>query len=266
MKKILLVGALNEVIRSVNECLADQFQVQLCSLQLDNIKGMVKIYRPNLLIICQIGVDEIDSSIYEWLNLKADYIPTLIITSREVWNALKPYCENRHYETLFRPITSQAIVMKCNALLAPDGESDPDKDNVEESVMSSVKPDRLFHILVVDDNPMVLRNIKGILEKHYDVTLAKSGEAALKLIEKKRPDLVLLDYLMPGMDGKETFDRILEMENGILLPVVFLTGVSEKQKILAVLKNRPAGYVLKPPDREKLVEEIERILSEYYNG
>lgn len=263
MKKVLLIGSLNEVIRSVNDCLMDSFQVQLCALQLDNIKGMIKIFRPNLMIICQIGIEEINAEIYEWLNKQAAFIPTLVVTSKDVWSALNPYCEGRHYETLFRPITSQAIINKCNSMMNIDGEEETEK--AEAVAIPKAKVDRTYSILVVDDNPMVLRNIKGMLEGHYKITLAKSGEMALALMERTWPDLVLLDYEMPGLDGRETFERILEMENGTKLPVLFLTGVSEKQKIFAVLKNRPAGYVLKPPDREKLVEEIERILTKYYN-
>ncbi len=263
MKKVLLIGALNEVLRSVNDCLLDHFQVQLCSLQLDNIKGMIKIYRPNLIIICQIGVDEIEPTIYEWMNQRAAYIPTLIVTSKEVWDVLLPYCEDQHYETLFRPINSQSIMRKCSAMLSLEEEEGQEPKEDKPPVLK--KKDRTYHILVVDDNAMVLRNIKGMLDPPYKITLAKSGETALALMERALPDLVLLDYEMPGLDGRETFEKILELPHGDKVPVLFLTGVSEKQKILSVLKNRPAGYVLKPPDREKLAEEIEHILAKYYS-
>ena len=58
MQKILLIGELGEIIRSINECLVNDFQVQLCSEQMDMVKGMAKIVKPDMMIVCQIGIDE----------------------------------------------------------------------------------------------------------------------------------------------------------------------------------------------------------------
>lgn len=57
MKKILLIGKLNEIVRSLNECLMNDFQVQLCSEELENIKGMYKIVKPDMVVVSQIGVE-----------------------------------------------------------------------------------------------------------------------------------------------------------------------------------------------------------------
>ena len=65
---------------------------------------------------------------------------------------------------------------------------------------------------------------------------------------------------MPGMDGKRVFERILEMEYRKNTPVVFMTAVSDRKKIIEVLQHKPAGYVLKPPDKDKLMEKIEEVL------
>lgn len=68
MKKVLLIGKLNEIVRSLNECLMDDFQVQLCAEQLENIQGMYKIVKPDLVVVSQIGVEEMDVAILEWLQ------------------------------------------------------------------------------------------------------------------------------------------------------------------------------------------------------
>ena len=115
-------------------------------------------------------------------------------------------------------------------------------------------------ILVVDDDAMMIRSIREMLQEKYDVIAAMVGEKALQLVEKKKPDLVLLDYAMPGMDGKRVFERILEMEYRKDTPVVFMTAVSDRKKIIEVLQHKPAGYVLKPPDKDKLMEKIEEVL------
>ena len=83
MKKVLLVGELNEIVRSLNECLADDFQVQLCSEELANVQAMVRIVKPELIIICQIGVEEIDSAIFTWIREKCAGIPVLGTTTSD---------------------------------------------------------------------------------------------------------------------------------------------------------------------------------------
>lgn len=116
-------------------------------------------------------------------------------------------------------------------------------------------------ILVVDDSALVLRNIKAMLEPKYRVFVATSGEQALKFIPEKKPNLILLDYEMPEMNGKETFEKIKADEMSKDIPVIFLTGVDDKEHIFAVLQLNPAGYFLKPPTRSKLLDAIEKALS-----
>ena len=101
-----------------------------------------------------------------------------------------------------------------------------------------------------------------MLEKNYDVLLANSGEKGLACMKNKRPDLVLLDYDMPGMDGKETFEKIKEDEELQDIPVIFLTSVAERKQIIAVLKNMPDGYILKPPSRDNIISKIRETLGE----
>lgn len=120
--------------------------------------------------------------------------------------------------------------------------------------------EQTYSILVVDDSPVTLRGMKAMLDKDYEVSVATSGEQALKSIKKKRPDLVLLDYEMPGLDGRETLEKIREDEEISDIPVIFLTGVADKEHIAAVLKLGPAGYMLKPAEKEKLMGTIENAL------
>ena len=115
-------------------------------------------------------------------------------------------------------------------------------------------------ILVVDDNGPTLRIIKGMLEHDYDVTIVNSGMNAIKALGKKRPDLILLDYEMPVCDGRQTLEMIRSDKESAQIPVVFLTGVNDREHIEAVLSLRPAGYLLKPPDKRRIVEAIKSAL------
>ena len=116
-------------------------------------------------------------------------------------------------------------------------------------------------ILVVDDNGTTLRTMKAMLEEHYEVAIAISGAQAMTSIGKQRPDLILLDYEMPVCDGRMTLEMIRADEEMKDIPVVFLTAVNNRDNIEAVLTLKPAGYFLKPPVKDKLIAEIDKILN-----
>ena len=117
-------------------------------------------------------------------------------------------------------------------------------------------------VLVVDDSPVLLRSMKALLEERYKVIIATSGEQALKFVPTKKPDLILLDYEMPGVDGKETYEILKADDATKDIPVIFLTVMADKEHIYAALETRPAGYILKPPDRERLFQSIEAVLNQ----
>lgn len=78
-------------------------------------------------------------------------------------------------------------------------------------------------VLVVDDSGLMLRNVKSLIESKYQVNVVSSGKKVLISMEKRRPDLVLLDYDMPGWDGKQTFEKIRENPDYQDVPVVFIS-------------------------------------------
>ncbi len=255
MKKILLIGKFTDVIRSINDCLIKEFQVQLSTVNIDNVKGVVSIFRPNLIIVCHVGEDNIDSELFQCLDENCPATPVLVVATQEEWNNVSPFCQDKRYEQLLRPVNSQQIMDKCCSML---------KINPLSTKFPKInKRRRRMTILVVDDSAILLRNIKSILEQRYEVVLANSGKMALNVVEKEPPDMILLDYMMPEMNGKETFENLRKSENGQDIPVIFLTSVDEKQKIFDVLRNKPDGYILKPPDRIKLVDMIEEVFDKY---
>lgn len=121
-------------------------------------------------------------------------------------------------------------------------------------------PGERRHVLVVDDDSSMLRMIKDMLGDHYDVAAAISGKVALKFLETRRTDIILLDYEMPGQSGAEVYEKILENPALRHIPVVFLTGVSDRERISQVLTMRPRGYLLKPIDSERLKKTVAEIV------
>lgn len=116
------------------------------------------------------------------------------------------------------------------------------------------------HILIVDDNAMVLRSIKKLLDTKYSVAVAPSGNHAFISIGKKKPDLILLDYEMPNMNGKEVMEKLQEDEQLQNIPVVFLTSIDSQEIITELMALKPAGYLLKPTDSQLLHNKIYEII------
>lgn len=249
MKKILIIGELTGVVKDLNTCLCNDFLVQLCSAQLENVQGMTKIIKPDLTIFCQADAPDTADVILDWLLEKYSENCVLTITTGEKWHQYKDLHKDTWVDKLFRPFTKDELLQKCHQMT-----------NLSSILHTEAKQDYKKKILVVDDSPLLLRNIKNILDKEYTVFLATSGKQALNLIPQKQPDLILLDYEMPDMDGGATFDAIKKDEDGKYIPVVFLTSISDKKTIYSVLQSNPAGYILKPPDKNKLLETIEQVL------
>lgn len=111
-------------------------------------------------------------------------------------------------------------------------------------------------ILVVDDSGAMLRNIKGWLENDYQVILANSGAMAIKYLATNRPDLVLLDYEMPVVDGSQVLEMIRTETEFSDVPVIFLTSKNDKESILKVMALKPEGYLLKTMEPDRIVQEI----------
>ena len=110
---------------------------------------------------------------------------------------------------------------------------------------------------MVDDSGAVLRSVKGWLEDKYQVILANSGAMAIKFLATNRPDLVLLDYEMPVVDGRQVLEMMrTEMEFSDI-PVIFLTSKNDKESILKVMELKPEGYILKSTPPKQILEEID---------
>lgn len=113
-------------------------------------------------------------------------------------------------------------------------------------------------VLVVDDSGAMLRNVKGWLGEKYNVILANSGTMAIKYLATDRPDLVLLDYEMPVIDGRQVLEMIRTENEFRDIPVIFLTSKNDRESILKVMELKPEGYLLKTMEPERIVEEVDK--------
>lgn len=119
---------------------------------------------------------------------------------------------------------------------------------------------RRKHVLIVDDDAMMLKLMKEYLHEKYDVATALNGKIALKFLERKQTDLILLDYEMPGENGPAVLEQLRASVDTRDIPVIFLTGVTEGKKIQEALALKPQSYLLKPIQRGKLMEAIQKVI------
>jgi DNA-binding response OmpR family regulator len=113
------------------------------------------------------------------------------------------------------------------------------------------------NILIVDDIPSNIRLMVSILDEHgYSVSYAQSGKDAIKLCEKTRFDLILLDIMMPGMDGFEVCGEIKAMPTYEEIPIIFLTARTDQGSILKGFEKGGVDYVTKPFNEKELLVRI----------
>ena len=110
-------------------------------------------------------------------------------------------------------------------------------------------------ILIVDDEPDFLEVMRTRLEANdYEVTTAATGEEALNYVKNNKPDAVLLDILMPGIDGLEVLRRIRKMDED--LPVYIITAFSTDERFKEANKLGASGFIVKTDDLAKEVDNI----------
>jgi DNA-binding response OmpR family regulator len=119
--------------------------------------------------------------------------------------------------------------------------------------------DAELHILLVDDEGAITDNLSPFLQRSgYQVTVASNGEEALQQVQETEPDLVVMDVLMPKMDGREALRRLRRLDNWT--PVILLTQVGESIERAMALEEGADDYLNKPFDPHELVARIRAVL------
>ena len=117
-------------------------------------------------------------------------------------------------------------------------------------------------IFVVDDDTGYLPIIEHWLSGEYNVSAFHSGKDALRGMTAVTPDLILLDYEMPDMNGYELMKLVRSGFPDTVIPIIFLTGKNDKELVFKVIEDRPDGYILKTSQKEAILDTVRRFFSE----
>ena len=245
MKKVLLTGKNPDALNTIRKGLFDDLTVQCSELDPAGINDVIDAFAPDVIVLSLDSLRESSKPILtEMLSKHRNYPIVTVGTEEEKERFIQYYKANR-FENVTPSAGSDELncaVMRC---LADDSQSD-----------------KKAYILVIDDDMSVLHSVRAMLEDDYDVGIAASGMAGLKMMSKRMPDVVLLDYEMPDFDGRQTLEKIRNEENSKEVPVVFLTGITDREHIDAIIGLSPQGYLVKPVDTEQLKKALEKVL--YY--
>ena len=150
-------------------------------------------------------------------------------------------------------------------ICAPEGQT-----HVDRGVGSKAKSNRrenpaLNHgtrpvLLIVDDEPLGLKSMASVFEgQGYELVLTGSGHEAMQFVETGRPDVILLDVMMPGMDGLEACRRIRSHPGMAEIPILLVTALDDRQSRLEGLESGADDYITKPIDRAEVRARVRTI-------
>ena len=274
--KVLLTGNNRTIINEFFTYMDFNFECISTSERYDDIVSHMKYVDPDVFVYCL--YKERPDDMKRFANIEQQLsdrdVPLVIIGDSDDCDEFARIAPLLDPLVLRKPISTQNIVTAISNMLQvrrkridPNAEKNEAAENTLQSARelldqleTKVEEKRKKHILIVDDDSRVLRLLKSYLERRYELGTAINGKVALKFLETKSTDLVLLDYEMPTENGAAVLEKIRANEKTKDLPVVFLTGVTEKSKIREVLALKPQGYLLKPVDMEKLSSTIKSIL------
>jgi len=254
LKRILLIGKENITTQELESVLSDYFEVTTDFGDANLIDGLLRISIPDLVFINLTNVQLECRDICRLLAQSFAQIPVILLGNQAMFLSYTSYLHQPQFTSLNVSIIDNTVVRACCRVM---------KINYSETL--NIKKQAFGEsnkktILLVDDSALQNRISKNILEPKYNVKVTMSANQALDVITQGKPDLIVLDYDMPEFDGYR-FLRLLRDEPATAdIPVIFLTGVVDKEHVSKVIPLKPDGYLLKPVSAEKLLARIEALL------
>ena len=267
--EILFISKMDSVSANILEHMQSKFSVQTCNFASNIVRKMIRIVNPDVIFVSH---DDLFTAVhYHHLVEDAEGIPIVILCGKE--DEIAQQYNRSSVKYMYKPLRIRQIIDGIREFVSQDKETAAESKNLGSGISESqnitkatvntvevIEDDGRKKILAVDDNAQVLRTIKGILKDEYAVTIVPSVMAAVEKLNGIDFDLILLDYEMPETDGFTALQLIKTNPRLIEIPVVFLTGVSDRERVMKLIPYKPEGYLLKPIDAEQLKETIKNLI------
>lgn len=258
---VILTGRNHQLISDFFQGNSVDFKYYTSSTLKEDLLNHIELVKP-IAVICCVS-NETDETAYTMAEIRdflADKkICCIVIGTKEDNNDFQKYFSFAADLILTKPISNEEVFKQIKMTLQFRGDlKKADQPKSQEDQETQIVERK--HILVIDDDPLMLKLIKEHLHEEYNVALSNNGLTALKFLETKSTDLIILDYEMPGMNGPEVLANIRQNRHLINIPVVFLTGTKDREKVQNALMLKPQGYLLKPIEKDKLMEMINSLI------
>ena len=244
-KVLVNYGANQAIMKDIFQYAGKRFTILSTTSDYRDITNHFEIMKPDVYVI--FIDDAYEDSIAHLPRLKEhssyNKCPIIVVARDEQCKELEENNKNAANLLIRRPISTDNLALTIESYL-------------EKGFEEQINDDFKKRILVVDDDRLMLKTIKSALEDRYDVTAMLNGVMVEKFLSQNKVDLIILDYEMPIMTGAEVFRRIRANSAYARIPICFLTGVSEREKVEEIMALKPRGYLLKPINMEMLLATV----------
>ena len=277
--KILFISRENANTNELYIGLRKKFDIKTCEFSGNIINRNILINKPDLLFVYY--DKNFGNFMYGKILENAKNIP--IITLCDDGDSIDVTYARDNIKYIYRPISTSSVADEIRMMFDDEDTGDdvdiietvadseapqtPESDSAELASSKIKDPTSNFditkrNVLAIDDNPQILRNIMSILKSKYNVTMATTVLNAIQLLDACDGDydIILLDYEMPGVDGPTGLKLFRQDPRMADIPVVFLTGVSDKARIMKVVELKPDAYLLKPIDADMLLDTVADVI------
>lgn len=258
MDKIIFLSELTKLSTDIHEQLVKTFDTKLLGFNVNAVHSYIQEENP-VLAVAYVKDLPYESQHALHLLLAAEKIPFIILGSK---NECHDFINGKNIKKfIITPIAIKDLILQIEAVIdmIKGRLSREDIEKMEAEEKAKIK--RQKHILLVDDDVVTLRTIMNYLKDDYTLSVAKSGTAAISLLGKEIPDLILLDYEMPVCDGVQTLKLIRSEKRFKDIPVFFLTGVDDTEKVKLAVELKPEGYILKSTPQNQIIEKIKNFFT-----
>lgn len=260
--RVLVAGKNNVILDDLFKYTGDTFELMTTSMRYEDMDIHLSVFQPDIFIYCPYHDAKDDILRLTGLKRKVtrQNVTFVIVGDAEDCDEFQKLGVYMVDLVLTKPISVEQI--RKQILQYMEEKEKEEQETEEEKIhLERVKEEkRRKHVLVIDDDPKMLKLMKEYLHENYDIATAISGRIARKFLENKKTDLILLDYEMPVENGPQVLETLRNAQLLHDAPVLFLTGITDREKIKQALLLKPQGYLLKPIDREKLLGTIEKFI------
>lgn len=281
--KVLLTGNGHSTTDDFFSIMSNEFQCMTTSTRVEDILNHINYFAPEAFVFTMQREPDINiERVIEALEqIDREKMKVVLVGDEESCNAFLRVRPDMVNFTFIKPVNARTIRDKIVSSIAQERAFEEMEKTIreeQEKVLAELqrqrdtalkekgdieieeKHDGPKHILLIDDDPVMLRVIKEELKDEYNVATAISGKIGLNFLSRRSTDLILLDYEMPEENGLMVLKKLRADESTRNIPVVFLTGLSDGAKIKQIIEMKPQGYLLKPVNREKLIEAIRGVI------